>query len=92
MILHPYSTDKLAVPRDFTLLPQPPRPPELSLVENIWWLMRGNWLSSGASKSHDDIAALCQFCRACLTAVVRDARRYRDLPQQIGKPRHVNVK
>ena len=37
---------KLAVPANITLLPLPPRSPELNPVENIWQFMRDNWLIS----------------------------------------------
>ncbi len=37
---------KLAVPANITLLPLPPRSPELNPVENIWQFMRDNWLSN----------------------------------------------
>ena len=36
---------KLAIPDNITLLPLPPRSPELNPVENIWQFMRDNWLS-----------------------------------------------
>jgi transposase len=54
-----HTTDKLAIPSNITLLPLPPRSPELNPVENIWQFMRGNWLSNRVFKSHDDIIALC---------------------------------
>ena len=50
---------KLAVPDNITLLPLPPRSPELNPVENIWQFMRDNWLSNRVFKSYDDIVALC---------------------------------
>jgi transposase len=37
----------LKVPDNITLLPLPPKCPELNPVENIWQFMRENWLSIG---------------------------------------------
>ena len=53
-----HTTDKLAIPSNITLLPLPPRAPELNPVENIWQFMRDNWLSNRAFKSYDDIVVL----------------------------------
>ena len=39
-------SDKLVVPPNLTLLPLPPKCPELNPVENIWQFMRDNWLSN----------------------------------------------
>ena len=50
---------KLAVPDNITLLPLPPRSPELNPVENVWHFMRDNWLSNRVFQSFDDIVALC---------------------------------
>ncbi|MCH8998795.1 MAG: IS630 family transposase [Proteobacteria bacterium] len=54
-----HTTDKLAIPSNITLMPLPPRAPELNPVENIWQFMRDNWLSNRVFKSYDDIVALC---------------------------------
>ena len=37
----------LAVPANITLLPLPPKCPDLNPVENVWQFMRQNWLSNG---------------------------------------------
>jgi transposase len=37
----------------------PPRSPELDPVENVWQLIRQNWLSNRVFESHDDIVAHC---------------------------------
>ncbi len=50
---------KLAIPDNITLMPLPPRSPELNPVENIWQFMRENWLSNHIFQSYDDIVALC---------------------------------
>ena len=54
-----HTTAKLIVPENITLLPLPPRSPELNPVENIWQYIRDNWLSNRVFKSYDDIVALC---------------------------------
>jgi transposase len=50
-----HTTAKLDLPDNITLLPLPPRSPELNLVENVWQFMRDNWLSNRIFKSYDDI-------------------------------------
>jgi hypothetical protein len=54
-----HTTNKLTVPENITLLPLPPRSPELNPVENIWQFMRDNWLSNRVFQSYDQIVALC---------------------------------
>ena len=49
----------LVVPDNVTLLPLPPRSPELNPVENVWQFMRDNWLSNRVFEGYDDIVALC---------------------------------
>ena len=46
---------KLVVPSNITLLPLPPRAPELNPVENVWQFMRQNWLSNRVFKSYKDV-------------------------------------
>ena len=41
-----HTTERLDVPDNITLVPLPPRSPELNPVENVWQYMRGNWLSN----------------------------------------------
>jgi transposase len=57
-----HTSTKLDIPANITLLPLPPRSPELNPVENIWQFMRENWLSNRVFKSYDDIVAHC--CQA----------------------------
>jgi len=52
-----HMSSRLAVPPTITLLPLPPECPELNPTENIWELMRDNWLSNRIYKSYDDITA-----------------------------------
>ena len=57
-----HMSKKLKVPDNITLLPLPPRAPELNPVENIWQFLRENWLSNRVFKSYDDI--LDHSCQA----------------------------
>ena len=45
----------LEIPDNITLVPLPPRSPELNPVETIWQFMRDNWLSNRVFKSYNDI-------------------------------------
>ena len=49
----------LVVPENITILPLPPKSPELNPVENLWHFMRENWLSNRVFKSYDDIVDHC---------------------------------
>jgi hypothetical protein len=51
----------LKIPRNLSLLPLPPRAPELNPQDNIWQFMRQNWLSNRTSKSFDDIVDHCCY-------------------------------
>lgn len=53
-----HTTKKLRIPDNITLMPLPPRAPELNPVENVWQFLRDNWLSNRVFKSYDDIVAL----------------------------------
>ena len=52
-------SSRLTVPPNITLLPLPPKCPELNPTENIWEFMRDNWLSNRVFKSYDDIVDHC---------------------------------
>jgi transposase len=52
-------SDKLTIPENITLMPLPPKSPELNPVENIWQYMRDNWLSNRIFQSHKDILDHC---------------------------------
>ena len=58
----------LEVPDNITLLPLPPKSPELNPVENIWQFMRQNWLSNRVFQSYDDILEHCCFAWNQLTS------------------------
>ncbi len=49
----------LLVPDNVTLLPLPPRSPELNPVETVWQYLRDNWLSNRVFGTYDDIVAHC---------------------------------
>jgi hypothetical protein len=53
-----HTTDKLLIPSNITLLPLPPKSPELNPVENIWQFMRDNWISNRVFNSYDEIIAI----------------------------------
>ena len=56
-----HSSAELVVPANITLMPLPPRCPELNPVENVWQFMRDNWLSNRIFKSYDDVVDHCCF-------------------------------
>jgi transposase len=49
----------LNVPPNITIVPLPPRSPELNPVENVWQFMRDNWLSNRVFASYDAILDHC---------------------------------
>jgi transposase len=54
-----HMSGKLVVPPNITLMPLPPRAPELNPVENVWQFMRQNWLSNRVFTSYRDIVEHC---------------------------------
>jgi DDE superfamily endonuclease len=58
-----HGSHALDVPPNITLLPLPPRSPELNPVETVWQFMRDNWLSNRVFSSYGDILDHC--CFAC---------------------------
>ena len=63
-----HRSDKLVVPANITLLPLPPRCPELNPVENVWQYLRENWLSNRVFRSQSDILDYCCYAWNRLTA------------------------
>jgi len=61
-----HGSARLPVPANITLLPLPPRSPELNPVENVWPFLRANWLSNRVFGSYN--------------AVIPCLRRYRGVP------------
>jgi transposase len=49
----------LRVPDNITLLPLPPRSPELNPTENVWQFLRDNHLSNRIFQSYEEIVAHC---------------------------------
>src|SRR5260370_27261949 len=56
-----HKSQALKDPSNISLLPLPPRSPELNPQENIWQFMRQNWLSNRTFKSFDDIVDYCCY-------------------------------
>ena len=52
-------SSRLIVPPNITLVPLPPKCPELNPQENVWQFMRDNWLSNRVFKSYEDILDHC---------------------------------
>jgi hypothetical protein len=52
-------SQKLVVPSNITIVPLPPKCPELNAIENVWQFMRDNWLSNRVFQSHRDILDHC---------------------------------
>ena len=50
---------RLVIPANITLLPLPPKAPELNPVENVWQFLRDNWLSNRIFASYEDILDHC---------------------------------
>jgi hypothetical protein len=50
---------RLVVPANITIIPLPPKCPELNPVENVWQFLRDNWLSNRIFKSYDDLVDHC---------------------------------
>jgi transposase len=57
-----HGSTELEVPSNITLLPLPPRTPELNPVENVWQFLRENWLSNLVFSSYELIVNEC--CKA----------------------------
>jgi hypothetical protein len=57
-VSHP-SGDLVLVPPNISLLPLPPKSPELNPTENVWQYLRGNWLSNRVFASPRDIVDHC---------------------------------
>jgi hypothetical protein len=49
----------LDMPANITLLPLPPKCPELNAMENVWQFIRDNWLSNRIFQAYDDIVGHC---------------------------------
>jgi len=54
-----HTAKDLHVPANITLLPLPPRSPELNPVANVWQVLRATWLSNRVFQSYEDIPPHC---------------------------------
>jgi transposase len=63
---------EVSLPTNITLLPLPPKCPELNAMENIWQFMRDNWLSNRVFRDHDDIVDHC--CHAWIRRISQPGR------------------
>jgi len=54
-----HTSPKLTIPANISLLPLPPKSPELNPTENVWQYLRDNWLSNRVFKTGRDIADHC---------------------------------
>jgi hypothetical protein len=55
-----HTTRRLKTPSNITLIPLPPRSPELNPAENVWQYLRQRWLSNHIFKDYDAILdAIC---------------------------------
>ena len=52
-------SNRLVVPATITLMPLPPKCPELNPVENVWQFIRENWLSNRVFPSYDNLLDHC---------------------------------
>jgi transposase len=50
---------RLVVPANITIIPLPPKCPELNPVENVWQFLRDNWLSNRIFRSYDELVDHC---------------------------------
>ena len=62
-----HMSHRLVVPSNMTLMPLPPKCPELNPVENIWQFMRDNWLSNRVFTSYENLLDHC--CHAWNTLI-----------------------
>ncbi|CAH2605697.1 protein of unknown function (plasmid) [Rhodovastum atsumiense] len=60
-----HTSARLIVPPNITLLPLPPKCPELNPTENVWQFLRDNWLSNLVFRSYEAILDHCchAWCR-----------------------------
>ena len=54
-----HTSAKLKLPANISLLPLPPKSPELNPTENVWQYMRDNWLSNRVFESDRHIVYHC---------------------------------
>ena len=74
----------LVVPANLTLLPLPPKSPELNPVENVWEYLRQNQLSLRVWPDYEAIVATC--CRAWNALIAMPDRLASITRRQWAKP------
>jgi hypothetical protein len=47
------------IPQNISIVPLPPKCPELNPVQNVWQFMRNNWLSNRVFSSYENILDHC---------------------------------
>ena len=52
-------SERLEVPPNISILPFPPKCPELNPVENVWQFLRDNWLSNRVFASYEAVVDHC---------------------------------
>jgi transposase len=52
-------TPRLCVPHNISIVPLPAKCPEPNAQENVWQLMRDNWISNRIFTSYDNIVDHC---------------------------------
>jgi transposase len=62
---------KLGVPENITLVPLPPKCPELNPMENIWQFIRDNWISNRIFKPQTWLAVIERRRGSAQTALGR---------------------
>jgi transposase len=62
-----HMSPRLNVPENITIVPLPPKCPELNPQENIWQFMRDNWLSNRVFSSYENIVDHCCYAWNKLT-------------------------
>jgi transposase len=71
-----HTTEKLRVPDNLSLLPLPPKSPELNPAENVWQVLRQNKLSNLIFDDYDTI--LTAACDAW-NSLISDPARIRSI-------------
>ena len=82
-----HGANSLKTPSNVSLIPLPPRAPELNPQENIWQYMRANSLSNRVFKSYDDIVDHC--CYAWNTLVDQPLENHVHRPPRLGRNQSV---
>jgi len=67
-----HTTNKLRLPANITMLPLPPKCPELNPTENIWQYLRQTWLSNRVFDGYKNICDAC--CEVWNKLIAEDGR------------------